>query len=444
MLSTLFTCSVVPETDEEKTRGNGTPREVPQWSKGNFQYNWIGIYVIIVPPIITLIGLALRVPITCQSAFWVVCFSILNGMVGITAGYHRLFSHRTYKAGAVMQWTCAFFGAGALQGSIKWWARNHRVHHRYTDTPKDPYDATRGFFFTHFGWFVMRMDYRLLGSADVEDLNQNHVVYFQRKYFGVMGLLSGLLLPWLLCGGTTGEWAAGFFYAAFGKAFLVHQFTFFINSLAHTSLFGGTQPYSDTMTPHDSLTFALITFGEGYHNFHHQFPHDYRNGYRWYHVDPTKWFITVCALLGFCSDCRRTPLAVIQRSLAEKSCRDHLKLVDLDTVELQRLAIEVTAVYTRAMVDNFVRKGRQLIILDGYVLDLEKTIPLEQTWTHAASGIHWLDAHPGGRAVLTAFIGKDATAAFNGRTYQHTASARNYLPHLRIAHFEQPPTDRSR
>ncbi|KAG5509707.1 hypothetical protein GH5_05569 [Leishmania sp. Ghana 2012 LV757] len=431
----LFTCSVLP-TNVTKPKEE---REVPQWTKGNFQYNWIGIYIIGVPPLFVLLGLSLRVPLSLPLLQWLVFFSVVTGMVGVTTGYHRLFSHGAFTGGQAMQWMCAFIGAGAFQGSIKWWARNHRVHHKYTDTPKDPYDARRGFFFSHFGWFIMRMDYDLLGNADVSDLKDSLLVEFQRKYFAVIATITGILIPLMVAGATTGEWAGAFFWVVWLKIFIVHQFSFFINSLAHTDLFGATRPYSDDMTPHDSIIFAIVNLGEGYHNFHHQFPKDYRNGHKWHHIDVTKWYIFICSFLGFCDNLQRVPRAVIDRAAATQAVRTRERELAEAAEEVRRLEVPADVEYTWDDVRAEVNQGRKLIVMDSYVLDLERPIPVNPAWALIDYNIKWMDAHPGGQALLLAYVGKDATAAFNGGVYEHTTGAHNYLPELRVGRMKDCP-----
>lgn len=436
-IRSLFTCSVLPsETKEEGTADTAEQRDAPQFSKGNFQYNWIGIYVITVPLVFVLLGIYLRVPCPFPVLCWLGFIGIATGLVGVTTGYHRLFSHNTYTAGQGMQWVCAFIGAGAFQGSIKWWARNHRIHHKYTDTDKDPYNALRGFWFSHCGWFMMRMDYDVLGDADVTDLKSSVVVEFQRKYFGVIATMTGIVLPLIMTGGTTGEWKAAFFWAVWLKIFLVHQLSFFINSLAHMDLFSATQPYSDATTPRDSFVCALVTFGEGYHNFHHQFPNDYRNGYLASHFDMTKYYISIMHFFGFCDKLQRVPYEVIERAAAAQSIKDHEKKLKESVEEAKRLDVATVQVFTMEDVKREVQAGRPLIIIDGYVLDLGIPIPIDPAARELGEHLNWLDNHPGGRALLKAYIGKDATAVFNGGVYKHTIGAHNYLPEMRVGRLK--------
>ncbi|KAK7197505.1 stearic acid desaturase [Novymonas esmeraldas] len=407
-------------------------REVPQWTKGNFEYNWIGIAVITVPLIFSVLGFALRIPAPLPVLQWGLLFYVLFGAGGITAGYHRLFSHGTYTAGQAMKWSCAYFGAASFQGSIKWWARNHRIHHRYTDTSKDPYDARRGFIFTHFGWFVMRMDYELLGRADVSDLDGDLVVDFQRKYYGFIAGAISVVIPMMLSAFTTGEWVASFFWATMFRIHMMHHSTFFINSLAHTNWFDATQPYADSTTAHDSFIFTVAAWGEGYHNFHHQFPGDYRNGHLWSHFDITKWYIRTLSFLGFCDSLQRVPRRVIERAAATQGVRMRVRELASDRAALQRLDLPVHAVYTWEDVQAEVKRGRKLVVIDDCVLDLEQPIALESAWDHPPAALSWLDAHPGGRALLLAYVGRDATVAFNGGVYGHTTCARSYFAELRV------------
>ncbi|KAK7197507.1 stearic acid desaturase [Novymonas esmeraldas] len=414
-------------------------REVPQWTKGNFEYNFIGIAVITVPLIFTILGFALRIPAPLPVLQWGLLFYMILGIGGSAAGYHRLFSHGTYVPGEAMVWACSYFGAATFQGSIKWWARNHRVHHRYTDTSKDPYDATRGFVFAHLGWFVMRMDYELLGDADVSDLKDNLVVDFQRKYYGFIAATIGIVIPMMLSAFTTGEWVSSFVWGMMFRIHVTHQSIFFVNSLAHTNWFGAKQEYADDTTPNDSFIFAITTWGEGYHNYHHQFPNDYRSGHLWYHLDFTKWYIRAAEFLGFCDSLQRVPRIVAERAAAVQSAKVHMRELVKDQEKMRRLDTFTEAEYTWDDVQAEVKKGRKLMVIHGNVLDVERTVHLEAAWDHPSRTVNWLDAHPGGRAWLLAYVGKDATVAFHGGVHGHTTGELNYFPELRVGRLKGRP-----
>lgn len=233
--------------------------------------------------------------------------------LGITAGYHRLWAHRSYNASKPLQYALAMVGAGAVEGSIRWWARGHRAHHRYTDTDLDPYNAHKGLLWSHIGWMVLKPR-RKPGVADVSDLSKNDIVKWQHRHYLKLVFIMGIVFPTLVAGLGWGDWKGGYVYAALLRLVFVHhvsvgngwrtvrscllQSTFCVNSLAHWL---GETPFDDKHTPRDHLVTALVTIGEGYHNFHHQFPMDYRNAIKWYQYDPTKWFIWVCQELGLAS-----------------------------------------------------------------------------------------------------------------------------------------------
>ncbi len=189
------------------------------------------------------------------------------------------------------------------------WARDHRVHHRFVDTDLDPYSISKGFFWAHFGWMMVNES----TTADLKpygrDMERDPVVQFQHKHYVALAIGMGLILPAIL-GLFCGSMLGGLAVAGFMRIVALHHMTFFINSWCH---YFGKQNYTDTNTARDSFLMAVATFGEGYHNFHHIFAGDYRNGIRWYHWDPTKWMIQTFRLLGGAYNLRRAPKAEIVR-----------------------------------------------------------------------------------------------------------------------------------
>ena len=227
----------------------------------------------------------------------------------ISAGYHRLFAHKTYEAHPVLRWFLLVFGAGAFQNSVLSWASDHRRHHGKTDSDLDPYDARRGFWHSHLGWVVHKTDPEL-ELKQVNDLQRDPLVCWQHRNYAAIGAVSGLLLPTLL-GLIWGDPMGGFVMGAAVRLLLCYHITFAINSFAH---YFGTQPYSDRSSARDSFFVALLSMGEGYHNFHHTFPSDYRNGVRGWQFDPTKWTLWLLAKLGLARNLKRTSLAAIFRA----------------------------------------------------------------------------------------------------------------------------------
>jgi stearoyl-CoA desaturase (delta-9 desaturase) len=237
--------------------------------------------------------------------------------LSMTAGYHRLFSHRTYRASAPVRCTMLVFGAAGFQNSAISWAADHRAHHADTDGADDPHAITRGVGFAHVGWLFRRR----VASADVRrltDLWSLRSVRLQHRWYAVVAISTGLLLPTAIAWTWDDPWG-GLFVAGFLRAVVMLQATFCINSLAHMI---GTPRYDRRSTARDSLLTSLLTFGEGYHSFHHRFPFDYRGSVHWWQYDPNKWFIWSLARLRLIDTVRTASPATIQRALLPRSTDD--------------------------------------------------------------------------------------------------------------------------
>ena len=246
--------------------------------------------------------------------FAMVTLWMLTGL-GITAGYHRLFSHRSYRAHALVRVAYAILGAAAWQQSILDWSSDHRRHHREVDTDGDPYNAKRGFWWSHMGWVMLDDPIYQRDHDNVRDLWADPVCRLQHRWYFPISLGFNLGLPALL-GLWMGDVWGMLLYAGLARVVLVHHFTFLINSVAHIA---GKQPWSQANTSRDSWWLSLLTFGEGYHNYHHAFESDYRNGPRWYNFDPSKWLIWVLDRLGLAHGLRRTPIEVVLRRRFEEA-----------------------------------------------------------------------------------------------------------------------------
>lgn len=218
-------------------------------------------------------------------------FAVLTNL-SITMGYHRLFAHKSYEAHPILEAILLFIGAGAFQGSALKWASDHRVHHRFEDTEKDPYSIKKGFWYAHMGWMMKNESVSL--PIQAPDLQKNKLIAFQHNHYLISAIVVGYLLP-MAIGALFGNALFGLVIGGGLRIFLTQQSTFFVNSLSHTL---GKTPYSLDKTAKDSIVVAFLTHGEGYHNFHHKFQFDYRNGIRWYHWDPTKWSIQLAYLTG--------------------------------------------------------------------------------------------------------------------------------------------------
>lgn len=227
-------------------------------------------------------------------------------MMATTFGYHRLFAHRTFKANRFMIFLSLFFGAGAFEGSAAEWASQHRIHHKYIDTERDPYNVKQGFWHAHMGWFLFHQHEH--DFENVKDLTTDALVMNQHKYWGLWAWGAGILFP-LFVGLLYGNFWGAFFLAVAGRLVFISQSVFLINSACH---YFGKPTYDPTSSAKDSWICALVTHGEGYHSFHHRFPSDYRNGIQWYHWDPTKWFIRFLSWFGCTWDLKTVPLSSIE------------------------------------------------------------------------------------------------------------------------------------
>lgn len=242
-----------------------------------------------------------------QAAFFV--FYTLASSFSINLGYHRLFSHAAFRAAWPIRLFVLFFGGAAFQKSAMGWAGLHRLHHRYTDTDRDPYDIKRGFFYAHVGWILIKAPRRDL-SYLVRDLERDPMVAHQDRHYKLWSHLSGFVIP-LLLGAWIGGWMYAILFPVSARIFLVLNSVFCINSISHTV---GSQTYDRKSSARDHWLGVILTNGDGYHNYHHRFPRDYRHGFRWYHWDPIKWMIWSLSFVGLTSELIRTPADAIGRA----------------------------------------------------------------------------------------------------------------------------------
>ncbi|MCD6060862.1 MAG: acyl-CoA desaturase, partial [Moraxellaceae bacterium] len=233
-----------------------------------------------------------------------------NGM-SITGGYHRLWAHRAYEAHWSLKIFFMLFGAMAIQNSILIWASSHRTHHRNVDdVDGDPYSINRGFFFAHIGWMLRNYESGKPNFSNANDLLNDKIVMFQHNYYVPIVLVMNLGLP-IALGLLLGDFWGVFLLGGLLRLVVSHHVTFFINSLCHM---WGTRPYTDENTARDNPVLALMTWGEGYHNYHHIFQYDYRNGVKWWQFDPTKWMILSLSWVGITRNLKRCSEFAIQKA----------------------------------------------------------------------------------------------------------------------------------
>jgi len=273
------------------------------------------------------------IPVFSWGAFALFFATYVIGGLSITAGYHRLYAHRAYAANPVFEWGVLLGSTLAFEMSALMWSHDHRLHHNHVDTERDPYSIDKGFWYAHMLWLF---DYkRNYDESLVADLLKNPRVVLQDKYYPHLVIAVNLLVFGLGC-----LWVgplASFYFGFLVRMALIHHSTWFINSLCHTI---GSKTYARELSAVDNAFLALLTFGEGYHNYHHAFAADYRNGIRWYHFDPTKWLIWVGSKFGMTKNLRAINTLTLQKSLVQKDKKmilEHLhEEMDEFATELKR------------------------------------------------------------------------------------------------------------
>ncbi|MBM4069712.1 MAG: acyl-CoA desaturase [Planctomycetes bacterium] len=229
---------------------------------------------------------------------------------GLTAFYHRYFSHRSFKTSRWFQFCGAIVAAAAGQRGPLWWAAHHRAHHRSADTIRDPHSPVHfGFFWSHMAWFMTRehvgTDERLvrdwLRYPEIRFLDRNDFLVPLAFAMALFGLGAGLemWMPWL---GTSG-WQVLVWGFVVSTVALYHL-TFAVNSVAHRF---GTRPYATKDDSRNSFLLALLTFGEGWHNNHHHYPASARQGFRWWQIDITYYLLVVLSWAGLVWDLKPVP-----------------------------------------------------------------------------------------------------------------------------------------
>lgn len=316
--------------------------------------NWVTTIFLIVTPIVGVAGTVwLEVTRGIPYQTWLLfLFMMFATGIGITAGYHRLFSHRAYKAALPVRIFFLLFGGAAFQSSVLEWCADHRIHHRHVDKEEDPYAITKGFWHAHILWLFQKREYSL---TNIPDLWEDKWIVWQHEYYYSISIFMCFFFPGLI-GLLWGDFLGGVLIAGFLRLFINHHFTFFINSLCH---FRGTQPFSDKHTAKDNWILALFTYGEGYHNFHHEFQADYRNGIRFFDYDPSKWLIKGLYHLGLASDLKQIPDEQIFRKKVQMDEKRFLKRMETSLVPFSPDLESKLQTYKQSVIDlqaDFVSK----------------------------------------------------------------------------------------
>lgn len=236
-----------------------------------------------------------------KTLWWHLGYYFLSAM-GITAGAHRLWSHRSYKANSLLRALLACFGSMAYENSIYEWVRDHRVHHKYTDTNADPHNSTRGFFFSHIGWLLVRKHPDVITKGkglSLDDLHQDKIVMFQHKhkylFMAIFTFVLPSVIPWYYWNESL---MSSYLINVFRYCCVLHA-TWAVNSFAHMF---GDKPYDKSINPSENSWVAFFAAGEGFHNYHHVFPSDYSTSEYGFKLNMTSVFIKLMQKCGCASD----------------------------------------------------------------------------------------------------------------------------------------------
>lgn len=250
---------------------------------------------------------------TWQSWWFFIVLLFIAGM-GVTAGVHRYWSHKTYKAKLPLQIFLMLANCLSMQNDILEWSRDHRVHHKYSETTADPHNIKRGFFFAHIGWLLMKKhpDVLIKGrNIDLSDLQRDPVVKFQHRFYHPLSLFLTMVLPVIVPCYFWGEdpWVAFTTLAVFRYVVTLHS-TWLVNSAAHL---WGSKHYDKTINPSDNRFVSVAAMGEGWHNYHHTFPYDYSTSEWGPKINLTTIFIDLMAAIGLVYDRKQVSQEAIER-----------------------------------------------------------------------------------------------------------------------------------
>jgi stearoyl-CoA desaturase (Delta-9 desaturase) len=257
-------------------------------------------------------------------------------MWAVTAGYHRYFSHRSFKTSRVFQFILAFLAQTSLQRGAIWWAAIHRHHHRHSDTELDVHSPVhRSFLYSHVGWIFSNRD-DTPDYSTVQDLMAYPELRWLNRFHHVPGIVLGALC--FVAAGWPGL-VVGFVWSTV----LLYHGSFSINSLAHVH---GKQKYVTGDDSRNNWWLSIITMGEGWHNNHHAYQSSTRQGFRWYEFDPTYYVLKVLSWLRLVWDLRTPPPEVVnnERRLGQKVIEQVAHQL-ADSFPVERMAAQVRAAW---------------------------------------------------------------------------------------------------
>jgi stearoyl-CoA desaturase (delta-9 desaturase) len=221
----------------------------------------------------------------------------ITGGLGITLGFHRLVTHRSFEVPKFLEYFFVLCGTLACEGGPIEWVGQHRIHHKYSDTEQDPHDSNKGFWWSHMGWMLHHVPAKADIPRYTKDIADDPVYQFLQKFFIPIQVVLGLFLYWL------GGWPF-VIWGIFVRLVVVFHFTWFVNSATHKF---GYQSHESKDHSTNCWWVALLTFGEGWHNNHHAFQYSARHGLEWWEIDITWMTIRLLQLLGLANNIKLVP-----------------------------------------------------------------------------------------------------------------------------------------
>ncbi|XP_044736790.1 acyl-CoA Delta-9 desaturase-like [Chrysoperla carnea] len=272
-----------------------------------------------------------------SAKIWTTIFALFLyqvGTFGITGGAHRLWSHRAYKAKWPLQVILIICQTIAFQAPVIVWVRDHRIHHKFSDTSADPHNANRGFFFSHVGWMMCEKHPDVIEEGkliDISDLKKDPIIQFQKRYYAILMVLLCIVLPTLIPWYFWNETLLnGFLIAGLWKYAVTLNATWLINSAGHI---WGTRPYDKMKKPTEHLITSIIASGEGWHNYHHTFPWDYKASELGHgRINTTTFLIDCFAKIGWAYDLKSVSNDIIKNRVLKYGDGTH-PIIHQETIE---------------------------------------------------------------------------------------------------------------
>ncbi|EGV64881.1 stearoyl-CoA desaturase [Yamadazyma tenuis] len=426
--------------------------------------NYTHTFTVLVMPVVAIVYLSRYavsvIPQNIATLWFSVAYFNLT-MLAFTCGYHKFFTHNAFITNSrVLQYYFAIFGTSMGLGSIKWWGSLHRAHHQFTDdTNKDPYSIKRGFYYSHLGWIIKRpkiesfynsfIDHEFVKGAidndifdvDVIDMEFDELdtqrkqynerikrlILWQHEVYFLLFITTTIIIPAVItrfyCNDSV---LNGIIYPGILRMFLCQQCLLSTESICH---FGEikvslpTQPFNDNNSAINcnNPLISILTYGQAKQNFHHEFPHDYRNDSSKFSFDPTKWFLFTLSMLGAIDNLSVTPsdlitqLRIQQRQKVLNKVKSQLNW----GTPISKLPL-ITPQEFKRFIATSAHEDRIYIVISNVIHDITP----------------FMEQHPGGLPLLKASHGKDATKAFFGGVYSHSTAAQNLLATMRIGYLD--------